>query len=101
MADSLVIGLFHAELEGRQGVAVCCQEVRVCVGVFLACTPMRSGSVINVLDWSRNSGSRFQFIVMNTRNTVASAITNRIGHPWCPDRDPNHHAYCQTAIIIS
>ena len=34
MADSLVIGLFRAELEGRQGVVVCYQEVRVCVGVF-------------------------------------------------------------------
>jgi hypothetical protein len=34
MADSLVIGLFRAELEGRRGVAVCCQELRICVGFF-------------------------------------------------------------------
>jgi hypothetical protein len=85
MADSLVIGLFRAELEGRRGVAVCCQEVRVCVGVFLACTPMRSGSVKNVLDCSRNSESRFQFIVMNTHNTGTSAITAWIDHSWCLD----------------
>jgi hypothetical protein len=72
----------------------------VYVGVFLACTPMRSGSVINVLDWSRNSESRFQFIVMNTRNTGTSTITAWIGHPRRPDRDSNHHTYCQTAIIL-
>jgi hypothetical protein len=72
----------------------------VYVGVFLACTPMRSGSVKNVLDWSRNSESRFQFIVMNTRNTGTSTITAWIGHPRRPDRDSNHHAYCQTAIIL-
>jgi hypothetical protein len=65
---------------------------------FLACTPMWSGFVIYVLDWSRNSESRFQFIVMNRRNTGTSAITARIGHPRRPDRDSNHHAIVADAL---
>jgi hypothetical protein len=67
-ADYLVVGLFRAEPEGRRGVAVRRQEVRVWVGGF-ACARMRSGSVLILLDWSRNSQPRFQFIVMNRRNT--------------------------------
>jgi hypothetical protein len=107
-ADSLVIGLCCAEPEGRRGVAVCRQEVRVWVGGF-ACAPTRSGSVLTVLDWSRNSQPRFQFIVMNRRNTgtddFLACVLGRwfvfmMTHLWCLlPRSCTNGSNCDVKII--